>query len=349
LAALGATGDPEPSQLGLGRTLTRTELEAAVREEVEGGDALGHASRVVHLDREVDDAGAQSDLLGALAGGSKKHLGCRRVGVLLGEVMLDQPDAVEPEPVGELDLLEGAGTTVRNVRAYQDKGLLPPPRRDGRVGLYGEIHLSRLRLIARLLDRGYTLVNIAELLDAWERGHDLQTVLGLENVVSSPWSDEVPAYITFAELEELLPGVDPGFVENAAGLGLLEVEGDRLRVPSPRLLHAGAELVAAGVPIAAVLDHARVLRRDMERIARRFVRLAAIHALDRYLRCAEELSDDELSELGDLIGRLRPLAQMAVDAELARAMERQTLAFAGDKMAQLVNLRHLARRDAPAS
>lgn len=247
------------------------------------------------------------------------------------------------------DLARHAGTTVRNVRAYQDKGLLPPPRRDGRVGLYGEIHLSRLRLIARLLDRGYTLVNIAELLDAWERGHDLQTVLGLENVVSSPWSDEIPAHITFAELEELLPGVDTVFVEKAAGLGLLEVEGDRLRVPSPRLLHAGAELVAAGVPIAAVLDHARVLRRDMERIARRFVRLAAFHALDRYLSCAEELSDDELSELGDLIGRLRPLAQMAVDAELARAMERQTLAFAGDKMAQLVNLRHLARRDAPAS
>jgi DNA-binding transcriptional MerR regulator len=247
------------------------------------------------------------------------------------------------------DLARQAGTTVRNVRAYQDKGLLPPPRRDGRVGVYSETHLSRLRLIAQLLDRGYTLANIAELLDAWERGRDLQTVLGLENIVSSPWSDEVPAYITFAELEELLPGVDRRFVEKAAALGLLEVEGDRLRVPSPRLLHAGAELLAAGVPTAAVLDHAVALRRDMERIARRFVRLAAFHALDHYLRRVEELSDDELSELVVLIRRLRPLAQMAVDAELARAMERQTLAFAGDRIAHLVDLPHLARRDASVS
>jgi DNA-binding transcriptional MerR regulator len=246
------------------------------------------------------------------------------------------------------DLARHAGTTVRNVRAYQDRGLLPPPRRNGRVGIYSEIHLARLRLIAQLLDRGYTLANIAELLDAWERGRDLQTVLGLENVVSSPWSDEVPAYISFSELEKLLPGVDRRFVERATRLGLLEVEGDRLRVPSPRLLHAGAELVAAGVPIASVLDHARALRRDMERIARRFVRLAAYHALDRYLRRAEELSDDELSELVDLIGRLRPLAQMAVDAELARAMERQTLALAGDKFAHLVDPHHLAPRGALA-
>ena len=132
------------------------------------------------------------------------------------------------------------------LRAYQDRGLLPPPRRDGRVGLYSEIHLSRLRLIAQLLDRGYTLANIAELLDAWERGHDLETVLGLEDIVSSPWSDEVPTYLTSAEFEELFPGIDPGFVEKAAALGLLEVEDDRLRVPSPRLLHAGAELLAAG-------------------------------------------------------------------------------------------------------
>jgi DNA-binding transcriptional MerR regulator len=246
------------------------------------------------------------------------------------------------------DLARHAGTTVRNVRAYQDRGLLPPPRRNGRVGIYSEVHLARLRLIAQLLDRGYTLGNIAELLDAWERGRDLQTVLGLENVVSSPWSDEVPAYISFAELEELLPGVDRRFVDRAARLGLLDVEGDRLRVPSPRLLHAGAELVAAGVPIASVLDHARVLRRDMERIARRFVRLAAHHALDRYLRRAEELSDVELSELVDLIGRLRPLAQMAIDAELARAMERQTLALAGDRLAHLAHPHHLPRTGASA-
>ena len=111
-------------------------------------------------------------------------------------------------------------------------------------------------------------------------------------------------------------------------LGLLEADNERLRVPSPRLLHAGAELYAAGVPIEAVLGHARALRRDIERIAQRFLRLTAEHVLDRYLRTPdEELSDDDLSALVEVVRRLRPLAQMAVDAELARAMERLTLAL----------------------
>jgi DNA-binding transcriptional MerR regulator len=245
-----------------------------------------------------------------------------------------------------VDELAGqAGTTVRNVRAYQDRGLLPPPRRQGRVGVYSDAHLARLRLIGQLLERGYTLANIAELVAAFERGHDLGAVLGLEDVMTSPWSDEVAASMTVAELEALFPGADPGFVDRAIALGLLEADNERLRVPSPRLLHAGAELYAAGVPIEAVLGHARALRRDIERIAQRFLRLTAEHVLDRYLHTPdEELSDDDLSALVEVVRRLRPLAQMAVDAELARAMERLTLAFATDQMAHLVDPARLTGR-----
>src|SRR3954467_12126134 len=68
--------------------------------------------------------------------------------------------------------------TVRNVRVYQDRGLLPPPRRQGRIGLYSDEHLARLRLIGRLLDRGYTFATIGELFDTWSRGHDPAAALG---------------------------------------------------------------------------------------------------------------------------------------------------------------------------
>ncbi|MHB8439272.1 MAG: MerR family transcriptional regulator, partial [Acidimicrobiales bacterium] len=71
------------------------------------------------------------------------------------------------------ELARATDTTVRNVRAYQDRGLLPPPRRQGRVGWYSEVHLTRLRLIGQLLERGYTLANIRELLDAWESGQNV--------------------------------------------------------------------------------------------------------------------------------------------------------------------------------
>jgi hypothetical protein len=131
---------------------------------------------------------------------------------------------------------------------------------------------------------------------------------------------------------------------------LLEPDHGRLRVPSPRLLHAGAELYAAGVPIDAVLGHARALRRDIDRIAQRFLRLTAEHVLDRYLHAPEEdLSDEDLAGLVDVIRRLRPLAQMAVDAELARAMERLTIAFATDQMAHLIDPDRLTGPIMPAA
>src|SRR5579885_2120055 len=55
------------------------------------------------------------------------------------------------------ELAHIAGTTVRNVRTYQDRGVLPPPEKRGRKGFYNDTHLARLRLIGQLLQRGYTL------------------------------------------------------------------------------------------------------------------------------------------------------------------------------------------------
>ncbi|MFJ8232670.1 MerR family transcriptional regulator [Streptomyces sp. NPDC094448] len=86
------------------------------------------------------------------------------------------------QPVAEYrieDLAHRSGVTVRTIRAYQDRGLLPKPERRGRSNVYGTAHLTRLRQIAGLLDRGYTLASIRELLEAWDTGRGLGGVLGL--------------------------------------------------------------------------------------------------------------------------------------------------------------------------
>jgi DNA-binding transcriptional MerR regulator len=232
------------------------------------------------------------------------------------------------------ELARLAGTTVRNVRAYQDRDLLPPPRREGRVGLYSEAHLTRLRLIGQLLDRGYTLANIGELLVALERGHDLGDLLGLGAALTTPFTDEVPTYMTASELGALFGEVaTPEVLQEALKLGVVEWEDDRFRVNSPRLLHAGAELIAAGVPIEAVFEHARKLHRDVDRIAARFVELARTHIFDRY---GDDLPPPEdVPRLAELVQRLRPLAEMVVDAELARALERHVMASLGEHLTRL--------------
>ncbi|MGA2827879.1 MAG: MerR family transcriptional regulator, partial [Streptosporangiaceae bacterium] len=117
------------------------------------------------------------------------------------------------------ELARLAGATVRNIRVYQDRGLLAPPRRDGRVGIYTDAHLARLRLIGQLLKRGYTFANIGELLAVWERGGDITEILDLESAVGLPWSDEIPAYVTATRLAEVFGGaVSPDEVAQAVEL-----------------------------------------------------------------------------------------------------------------------------------
>ncbi len=67
------------------------------------------------------------------------------------------------------ELAEAAGISVELVRSYQTKGLLEGPRREGRVALYGERHLERLRDIAALKEKGYSLKAIAGLVAERDR------------------------------------------------------------------------------------------------------------------------------------------------------------------------------------
>ena len=209
------------------------------------------------------------------------------------------------------------------MRAYQDRGLLPPPRRSGRVALYSEVHLARLRLIGRLVERGYTLASIGELLRAWEAGHDIGEVLGLEEAINAPWATEVPESVTAAELASRF-GVEPtDGIARAVELGLLVPDDDdRFRVPSPQLLQVATVLHAAGVPLDAILDTGAVLRAETDRIAALFTGLAMEHvvAADRIADAAPH----ELAAKAEVVRRLRPLAEAATVAALAQSMDRAT-------------------------
>ncbi|MFV2197671.1 MerR family transcriptional regulator [Nocardiopsis sp. LOL_012] len=220
------------------------------------------------------------------------------------------------------ELARRADTTVRNVRVYQDRGLLAPPRRRGRVGIYSEAHLARLRLIGQLLRRGYTFANIGEMFRVWERGGDLSDILGFESAIGDAWSDEIADYVTLADLRGMFgTGVTPRTIKRAVDLGVLERDGLRFRVPSPRLLSAGAELVAMGISVDAVLDIAENLRDKVGHVAEHMVRLVAEHILERYApQTLVRSGSEEVTEIAGVIRRVRPLAQQAVDAVLAQAM-----------------------------
>jgi DNA-binding transcriptional MerR regulator len=221
------------------------------------------------------------------------------------------------------DLAHRSGATVRTIRAYQDRGLLPRPERRGRSNVYGPAHLDRLHQISDLLDRGYTLASIKELLEAWDTGRGLGGVLGLVAEVQGPWTDEEVARISRAELERRFGGVpDENALAEAVALGVLEpVPGneDEFLVPSPQELAVAAELHAAGVPLTAISGHLKEVRQQVEHIASRFLEFTTEHVFARFLEHGPP-TDADATEAAALVRRLRPLAQQTIDAELARAM-----------------------------
>jgi len=234
------------------------------------------------------------------------------------------------------ELSRRSGVTSRNIRAYQTRGLVPSPQMAGRVGYYDDGHLARLRYIAGLQERGFSLAAIQALLDAWDEGRDLTDVLGFEAVLTAPWSDEKPERFTAERLLEMFPETveNPALLGRAMELGLFIIAGDELEAPSPRLIRVGAGLVAAGIPLAAALDEYERVKTDAARIADRFVKLFEDHVWEPFV--AAGMPPAQLAGVTDALQRVRPLAGAAMDASLAQAMERAVAASTTRQVARFL-------------
>ena len=234
------------------------------------------------------------------------------------------------------ELARVAGTTVRNIRAYQDKGVLPPPELRGRKGIYHKNHLARLKVVAGLLDRGYTLTSIRDLLDALEQGVGLPELVGIESAISSPWSQEEPQTVSMIRLAEMFgDALTPTALQMAIDLELMKPDGPNIRVSSMKTLEAGSQLTQTGIPLEDLLDILRMMRGNVERVANELVRLVADHVLGQY--GAQDLPPkEELPKIADLVWRLRPLSEKAVSAEFARAMERAANRILADRLEAII-------------
>ncbi|RJG10629.1 MerR family transcriptional regulator [Pseudomonas cavernicola] len=263
----------------------------------------------------------------------------KNVPSLLQRLLLQTPVTAELEPAAEYtvdELAREAGTTVRNLRAYQDRGLLPPPQRRGRVGIYSAEHLARLKLIGELLERGYSIASIRELLEAWQQGQGLAQVLGLDQAIIGPWNQEEPGSLGFDELQALFgTALDDGMIDRAQALGLLEFAGDHLRVPSPRLFAAGVQLFQAGIPLPVLLDELAAIRANVEQVSAGIVRMIVQHLVNPLLANSLPRAE-ELERLSAQLLQLRPLVEQVVETELARGLQLSANRELGERVGELL-------------
>jgi DNA-binding transcriptional MerR regulator len=235
--------------------------------------------------------------------------------------------AAEREPPGEDgdreltvdELAARVGVTVRNLRAYSARGLLPPPRMVGRTGYYGRQHVARLLLVREMLAEGYSLAMIERTLASAPPTASSAT-LALHRALLAPWLPSEPETMTGAELAARA-GVpeDPALVDRLVELRLVERIGEgELRVLDPALLTAGLQVVGLGVPPDDLIDAQTTVKQHVREIAQTYVQMFVRTGWQAFVDAGAP--PEQLERVRDTVARLQPAAAQALLAAFRTAM-----------------------------
>jgi len=230
-------------------------------------------------------------------------------------------------------LAADSGMTVRNIRAHRARGLLPAPEVRERIGYYGQEHLSRLRLIARMQGDGFNLKAIERLLDAGTARPE--QLLSLTDVIRTPYESEEPRVFSSEELQKRFGDqADAKSLTRAVQLGLLtELGDDRYEAPLPSLIDVAEEVVTRGVSLRHALTAIAKVREHTKTVAREFVRL---FLEDVWKPFAEQgYPEERWAQVTESIDRLRPLSSTALLAAYQLTMSDEVEAAFGRELERL--------------
>lgn len=222
------------------------------------------------------------------------------------------------------ELARKTGMTVRNIRAHQSRGLLPPPEVRGRTGFYGDDHASRIELIREMQGDGLNLEAIRRFLEGV--GTSSAEFLDFSRAARAAFEDEEPEIIEAKELVERWQGDQKGTEEllaRAEKLGLVRSLGDgRFELMSPRLGQAGAELAGLGISPETALDILAKMRRSTQGISRAFVTLFVESVWVPFEEAG--MPEEDWPKVQESLERLRPLAGEALLAVFGMTMTEET-------------------------
>ena len=217
------------------------------------------------------------------------------------------------------ELAQRTGMTVRNIRAHQTRGLLPPPVVRGRTGYYNEEHVARIALTREMQADGLNLEAIRRVVEGGEGA--AAEIFDFTRALRAPFEDEAPEIVEAEELQGLWGDgqANPKLMERAEKLGILRALPDgRVEVISPRLQRAAAALAELGVGPEGALATAEKLRRHADGVARTFVELFVKEVWEPFDRAGRPEAD--WPKVREALDRMRPLASDALLAVFQLAM-----------------------------
>ncbi|MFF3935754.1 MerR family transcriptional regulator [Streptomyces phaeofaciens] len=215
------------------------------------------------------------------------------------------------EPALTVDELAArAGVTVRTVRFYSTRGLLPPPViGPRRVGHYGPEHLARLALIEELQRQGMTLAAIERYLDRLPPDVDAQG-LALHRAVVASWAPDTVETVTGQELRRRAGRpLSEEDIDQLAAMDVVEATADGSYRVDSGLLPLGVRLL--DVPLSPeVILAARTTLIEHSR--------AAAHELSLLLR--EAVAERDARDVKSLTAHVHPLVVQALLTTFQRSL-----------------------------
>ena len=222
------------------------------------------------------------------------------------------------------ELAERTGMTVRNIRAHQTRGLLPPPVVRGRTGYYNEEHVARIALTREMQADGLNLEAIRRVLDSGD-GSAAQ-IFDFTRALRAPFEDETPEIFEaeeFAEIWGAGGAPDPELIRRFEKLGVLRTLPDgRIEIITPRLQRAAVALAELGVGPKGALETAEKLRHHADGVARAFVDLFVKGVWEPFDKAGRP--EQDWPKMREALERMRPLASDALLAVFQIAMAEAT-------------------------
>jgi len=219
-------------------------------------------------------------------------------------------------------LAEVTGLSVRNIRAYQSRRLLEPPEIRGRVGYYGQQHVTRIELVQRLQGEGFNLQAITALV---ERGDAF--VLGVEQLRRDLRADAADGWIPMTDEEQrLCEENSPGSIERFMLIGTIRVADDGRLMTHPQLAEAGWALNLLGVGPETIIDLLFVTHQMIRRVGDVYVDV--LH--ERLVSSVADPGAQEVSAIRGVFEELTPhavqimttLFEIVLRKEAAQSLER---------------------------
>lgn len=218
------------------------------------------------------------------------------------------------------ELTSRVGMSVRNIRFYTSKGLVPPPLRRGRSGFYTADHVARIELVQELQSHGFTLTAIEKFLGNIP-GDATPEEIALHRAMLAPWQAEPPLEMSRDELERRAGrSLTEEDLTTLAALGVVSrARQDRHRVAVSQL-SVGLGLLELGFPTEAAHAAAEVYAAHGRQIARELTQVFLTKAWPVY-----QESGASAERVREVVERLKPLSIASLVAAYESAMEETRL------------------------